>query len=383
MALGRHARGEVAAAEPLGRVEELLDAPLQRLRRDDGERQREDEEADEDRDGEEARPRRARRAQDRRTQDRHARACALEVGGRLRAREPVAPAHLDLAVAGQVRRGGGAERRRGHAAVAQDDGLGARQAPDPRGEGVGRRGPDLEPPDVAPGGVEQLPRGREDRRRVPHVADRRAVAREQDASGAVGAPQGVEARAQRGPVPVAHGRGHLAVLRDPGREPVALGDRLLHQAGGRPLLRGELRPGLAGLAGTDQREDDEAHRHHGDEDDQQEEEREPAAEAHPTPECSPPGGAQATGWTDRGLCCADLRGAIAQLGERLDRTQEVGGSSPPSSTWSAPSLWRGFCRCWAKVPLPIASWRAALGRVKTVCLSWRPCPGRRPEGRRR
>ena len=26
------------------------------------------------------------------------------------------------------------------------------------------------------------------------------------------------------------------------------------------------------------------------------------------------------------------RGAIAQLGERLDRTQEVGGSSPPSST---------------------------------------------------
>ena len=27
----------------------------------------------------------------------------------------------------------------------------------------------------------------------------------------------------------------------------------------------------------------------------------------------------------------DVRGAIAQLGERLDRTQEVGGSSPPSS----------------------------------------------------
>ena len=26
-------------------------------------------------------------------------------------------------------------------------------------------------------------------------------------------------------------------------------------------------------------------------------------------------------------------GAIAQLGERLDRTQEVGGSSPPSSTY--------------------------------------------------
>src|ERR1019366_1914944 len=27
-----------------------------------------------------------------------------------------------------------------------------------------------------------------------------------------------------------------------------------------------------------------------------------------------------------------VHGAIAQLGERLDRTQEVGGSSPPSST---------------------------------------------------
>ncbi len=28
---------------------------------------------------------------------------------------------------------------------------------------------------------------------------------------------------------------------------------------------------------------------------------------------------------------ATLRGAIAQLAERLDRTQEVGGSNPPSS----------------------------------------------------
>ena len=30
-------------------------------------------------------------------------------------------------------------------------------------------------------------------------------------------------------------------------------------------------------------------------------------------------------------------GAIAQLGERLDRTQEVGGSSPPSSTHKRPA----------------------------------------------
>src|SRR5215211_6870378 len=45
------------------------------------------------------------------------------------------------------------------------------------------------------------------------------------------------------------------------------------------------------------------------------------------------------GWPSR----ADLllrtahRGAIAQLGERLDRTQEVGGSSPPSSTPRTPA----------------------------------------------
>src|SRR3954452_6006843 len=31
-------------------------------------------------------------------------------------------------------------------------------------------------------------------------------------------------------------------------------------------------------------------------------------------------------------------GAIAQLGERLDRTQEVGGSSPPSSTAETPAV---------------------------------------------
>src|SRR4051794_27882415 len=39
---------------------------------------------------------------------------------------------------------------------------------------------------------------------------------------------------------------------------------------------------------------------------------------------------------------ADPPGAIAQLGERLDRTQEVGGSSPPSSTSGEAPLLRGF-----------------------------------------
>src|SRR6266550_2606034 len=32
-------------------------------------------------------------------------------------------------------------------------------------------------------------------------------------------------------------------------------------------------------------------------------------------------------------------GAIAQLGERLDRTQEVGGSSPPSSIFEKSCTW--------------------------------------------
>ncbi len=34
----------------------------------------------------------------------------------------------------------------------------------------------------------------------------------------------------------------------------------------------------------------------------------------------------------RGLACVEDRGAIAQLGERLPCTQEVGGSIPPGST---------------------------------------------------
>src|ERR1700683_647390 len=38
------------------------------------------------------------------------------------------------------------------------------------------------------------------------------------------------------------------------------------------------------------------------------------------------------------------RGAIAQLGERLDRTQEVGGSSPPSSIATEALLMPGFWR---------------------------------------
>ena len=36
-------------------------------------------------------------------------------------------------------------------------------------------------------------------------------------------------------------------------------------------------------------------------------------------------------YADIASACKRVRGAIAQLGERLDRTQEVAGSSPASS----------------------------------------------------
>src|SRR5829696_3025234 len=57
------------------------------------------------------------------------------------------------------------------------------------------------------------------------------------------------------------------------------------------------------------------------------------------------------------------RGAIAQLGERLDRTQEVGGSSPPSSIPGTPAQAGGFSfglRLRAEALLPRCyQWRRA------------------------
>src|SRR5215211_4256114 len=47
------------------------------------------------------------------------------------------------------------------------------------------------------------------------------------------------------------------------------------------------------------------------------------------------------------------RGAIAQLGERLDRTQEVGGSSPPSSISGSPAFGR-FTVVLVTLTLPVA-----------------------------
>src|SRR6187401_218338 len=50
--------------------------------------------------------------------------------------------------------------------------------------------------------------------------------------------------------------------------------------------------------------------------------------------------------------CAKLRvfGAIAQLGERLDRTQEVSGSSPLGSTSEASCISRGLSSCRGFAP---------------------------------
>ena len=78
---------------------------------------------------------------------------------------------------------------------------------------------------------------------------------------------------------------------------------------------------------------------------QDEEEGESVAEAdvHPRPSLRPyheRGRPAIIGWPSRArfLLRTAPRGAIAQLGERLDRTQEVGGSSPPSSIAPFPRL---------------------------------------------
>ena len=90
----------------------------------------------------------------------------------------------------------------------------------------------------------------------------------------------------------------------------------------------DARIGLAGLAAAHQDKQHDRERDHGDDHDQREEQPEPGAEAHSGPEYSreapPPGPGPPLPWSSHG--------AIAQLGERLDRTQEVVGSSPTSST---------------------------------------------------
>src|SRR5204862_3052167 len=71
---------------------------------------------------------------------------------------------------------------------------------------------------------------------------------------------------------------------------------------------------------------------HRQNDDQQEEQSESPAKAHESLHLSLD--RQPAGYPcprDAAFILRSVTGAIAQLGERLDRTQEVGGSSPPSS----------------------------------------------------
>ena len=124
------------------------------------------------------------------------------------------------------------------------------------------------------------------------------------------------------------------------------------------LLYGELRLGqrgigLAALRLADQQEQDDRHRDHRHHDDEHEEEPESTSETRISELRAHRGVAAAAGrplhrgsynrsFTMRESIPSRL-GAIAQLGERLDRTQEVGGSSPPSSTRKSVQwrrLWR-------------------------------------------
>ena len=65
-------------------------------------------------------------------------------------------------------------------------------------------------------------------------------------------------------------------------------------------------------------------------------------------------------WMRVSRATLSVLGAIAQLGERLDRTQEVGGSSPPSSTSRKPrtrGVFAFYRRFQAKHALPLVTHR--------------------------
>ena len=144
------------------------------------------------------------------------------------------------------------------------------------------------------------------------------------------------------------------VRRDPRRRRARLVLLLGVQAGRGPLGLGEARVGLAALRPPHEAEQDDRDDDHRDDHDPDEEERQATPEApeglragsggrhmmlrakpaYPRTDDRPRWPRTAT----IGTTCRDHErgqptcGAIAQLGERLDRTQEVGGSSPPSST---------------------------------------------------
>ena len=75
-----------------------------------------------------------------------------------------------------------------------------------------------------------------------------------------------------------------------------------------------------------------------------------------------------------GLAKLQVCGAIAQLGERLDRTQEVSGSSPLSSTRKGPGN-GAFCRSGADSGIGRVAYGAGLsGRLKLRRRGYMPFP---------
>ena len=130
---------------------------------------------------------------------------------------------------------------------------------------------------------------------------------------------------------------------------------------GHPLRLRELRVGLGLLRARDDLEQHQRDRHHRDDHDDHEEQPQPVAEgrreevakAHAGGGADrqssrravrqvPPPRLQSAIHGARVKSCRRPCGAIAQLGERLDRTQEVGGSSPPSSIARNSRPLRGF-----------------------------------------
>src|SRR2546425_1178401 len=73
---------------------------------------------------------------------------------------------------------------------------------------------------------------------------------------------------------------------------------------------------------------------------------------------------------------ARTRGAIAQLGERLDRTQEVAGSSPASSISQDPCTPPGFVGArWASIAKDRRRFQALVQATSRPCLAlpaWLP-----------
>jgi hypothetical protein len=105
------------------------------------------------------------------------------------------------------------------------------------------------------------------------------------------------------------------------------GGRLLVDAEGGASACGDAGIHLAGLAARREREQHESERDHRHDHQQHEEQPQAAPEAHSGPEYRRASGPRSA----RAPLPWSSHGAIAQLGERLDRTQEVAGSSPASS----------------------------------------------------